>query len=398
MKKYIKHLSLLLTVALISGLFAGLSPVALAAPSDITDKFTDQNFRAEVYKILLKTAPEPIYDTDVKGLQGLWIAGKDIQNLAGVEYFVGLVFLNCSYNQLTSLPALPSGLKQLNCHYNQLTSLPALPSSLEELYCPCNQLTSLPTLPSGLKYLYCYDNQLTGIDASGSELRDFVCTNNNMNSTSDVTGFPDIWGGRRYRYYPQRDVQNPPALSGMSLWAKDEVTSLDKSNVIPNALRSDLNQPIRRDEFTALLVNVYEYEFAYYYDYSPFTDIEDSMYKPFIRTAHKIGLVDGTSPTTFSPNEFLTREQAAKLLYKMANIIAWVKLDNVTPNFTDNAKVSDWAAPYVAFCQEKDLMQGKGANRFDPLGNLTREEAMTVAERLIVKYGRRQMKDLPPIE
>ena len=48
--------------------------------------------------------------------------------------------LDCSYNQLTSLPKLPDTLIELYCFYNQLVSLPELPDTLEKLNCVHNNL------------------------------------------------------------------------------------------------------------------------------------------------------------------------------------------------------------------------------------------------------------------
>ena len=42
--------------------------------------------------------------------------------------------LNCSNNNLTSLPKLPDSLEKLDCANNQLRSLPALSDSLEIVY------------------------------------------------------------------------------------------------------------------------------------------------------------------------------------------------------------------------------------------------------------------------
>jgi Leucine Rich repeats (2 copies) len=69
-----------------------------------------------------------------------------------------LRYLNCSGNQLTSLPQLPSTLVKLYCMDNQLTSLPQLPSKLVDLCCGGNQLTSLPQLPSTLVRVWCMYN------------------------------------------------------------------------------------------------------------------------------------------------------------------------------------------------------------------------------------------------
>jgi Leucine-rich repeat (LRR) protein len=86
------------------------------------------------------------------------ISSKNIDYIPDLTRFKNLEILNCSENQLTSLPSLPQSLEILYCSENQLTSLPTLPQNLEILYCSENQLTSLPTLPTqSLLELY-YDN------------------------------------------------------------------------------------------------------------------------------------------------------------------------------------------------------------------------------------------------
>jgi len=217
-----------------------------AADIDITEAFTDANFRAAVYWKIGKFAPEPIYDTDVAGITDLEVGGRGIQSLTGLEYFTNLTDLGCSGNQLSSLSTLPSGLKVLYCSGNQLSSLPTLPSGLEVLYCGYNpleelpalpsdlkelgcaatQLTTLPSLPSGLKSLTCSDNQLTSLDLTGLPLQWLHCSYNNLTtldvtslslehldcsynhmiSTSDVKGFNGIWDGASYIFDPQNTV------------------------------------------------------------------------------------------------------------------------------------------------------------------------------------------------
>ena len=99
-----------------------------------------------------------------------------------------LLKLNCSYNQLTSLPDLPNSLLELYCANNRLTSLPNLPNSLETLDCPNNELTSLPDLSDLLEYLNCSKNQLTSFTnvQIPNSLRYLYCDNNQL------TLFPDL--------------------------------------------------------------------------------------------------------------------------------------------------------------------------------------------------------------
>ena len=69
--------------------------------------------------------------------------------------------LNCEYNQLTTLPRLPSTLINLDCHDNQLTSFYSIPGSLLGLDCYNNQLTSLPPVPNVMNYFYVENNNIS---------------------------------------------------------------------------------------------------------------------------------------------------------------------------------------------------------------------------------------------
>ena len=44
-----------------------------------------------------------------------------------------LKYLNCSWNKITKLDNLPTGLKDLNCSWNHITQLDNLPQTLEIL-------------------------------------------------------------------------------------------------------------------------------------------------------------------------------------------------------------------------------------------------------------------------
>jgi hypothetical protein len=79
------------------------------------------------------------------------------------------------FNQLTTLPSLPSSLHMILADCNQLTSLPELPFYLTYLSCSCNQLTSLPSLPYKLSNLYCSSNELKMMPELPSTLVGLAC-------------------------------------------------------------------------------------------------------------------------------------------------------------------------------------------------------------------------------
>ncbi len=106
-----------------------------------------------------------------------------------------LYFLDCGYNQITSLDVSSSEeLTYLICNRNQLTSLD-LPNSpaLYHLNCSNNQLTQLNI--SGCFNLICLDyknNPITSINVSGNtQLKKLWC-NRNLLTQIDTSECPDL--------------------------------------------------------------------------------------------------------------------------------------------------------------------------------------------------------------
>lgn len=117
---------------------------------------------------------------DVQAQQGLNISSLNISSIEGVQAFENMTQLDCSHNNLTTLPVLPNSLLGLNCSYNQLNGLSALPLMLQFLNCEFNSLSSIPALPS-LIQLLCNNNQLTTLSAPLSvSLQNLQCQNNQL--------------------------------------------------------------------------------------------------------------------------------------------------------------------------------------------------------------------------
>ncbi|MDR0304607.1 MAG: leucine-rich repeat domain-containing protein, partial [Chitinispirillales bacterium] len=167
-----------------------IAAVVAMGQVDITDKFTDPNFKAEVYKAINKTAPAPIYDTDVDTVKELTMKYKHITSFSGIEYFTGLTSLYVPRNQLTTLDVSGcTALTTLDCSDNQLTTLDVSGcTALTTLDCYCNQLTTLDVSGcTALTELDCSDNQLTTLDVSGcTALTTLSCSDNQL-TTLDVS-------------------------------------------------------------------------------------------------------------------------------------------------------------------------------------------------------------------
>ena len=78
----------------------------------------------------------------------------------------------------------------------------------------------------------------------------------------------------------------------------------------------------------------------------PFTDAASGWYRDAVAWAYKTGVVDGMSPTTFAPNNTVTREQVAVILMRYLTKVCGVER-TWTPDdlsgFADGGNVSGWA-------------------------------------------------------
>jgi hypothetical protein len=149
-----------------------------------------------------------------------------ISDLTGIRYFKNINYLDCSYNQLSTLPLLPLHLPAVVCHHNvmvsvpalspflrilicannQLTSLPALPDSMEELEFANNGVTSLPTLPDSLLLLDCSLNHITHMPVLPHHLRNLTCSSNVLDS------LPELPASLRYLHCNYDNLTFLPAL------------------------------------------------------------------------------------------------------------------------------------------------------------------------------------------
>ena len=115
-----------------------------------------------------------------------------ISDLIGIEAFTALTYLNCGYNQLTSLDVTQNtALEVLECYSNQLTSLDVSQNTaLYRLKCDDNQLTSLDVSNNtALESLDCDANQLTSLDVSqNTALKILGCTVNQLTCLNVANG------------------------------------------------------------------------------------------------------------------------------------------------------------------------------------------------------------------
>ena len=118
---------------------------------------------------------------------------------------------------------------------------------------------------------------------------------------------------------------------------------------------------------------------------TPFTDLTANWYKPAILWAYQNNVVAGTSPTTFDPDQPVTREQIAVILTQyMFHVLkmerTWTPADLST--FPDGAQVSGWAKEAMQDAVALGLINGTKAPDdkvyLDPQGSAARQQVATI--------------------
>lgn len=117
---------------------------------------------------------------------------------------------------------------------------------------------------------------------------------------------------------------------------------------------------------------------------TPFTDLTHGWYQSAVLWAYQTGVTAGTSRTTFSPDDPVTREQLAMLLMEYADRI--LKLRHTwTPanlnDFPDGGYVAGWARSAMADAVALGLISGSndnGVNYLRPQGHAAREQTATI--------------------
>ena len=116
---------------------------------------------------------------------------------------------------------------------------------------------------------------------------------------------------------------------------------------------------------------------------SPFTDVDASQwYAKAVAWAAANGVVNGTSPTTFNPNDPITREQMAAILYRYASVKGYDVTGKADlAGFTDAAQISDYAKDAMSWANQEGLIGGVSADTLQPQGSATRAQVATILMR-----------------
>lgn len=188
---------------------------------------------------------------------------------------------------------------------------------------------------------------------------------------------------------PEIEESEEYTWSKASEWAEPELKEASKQNLIPEIFdEANLTKNITRKEFAHTVVKMYEKitgQKAVPIAKNPFTDTKDKE----VLKAYNIGITNGTSDTTFSPDALITREQMATM---MTRALTKAGKDTSRPEsaklFADDSEFSEYAKDSIYYMSSIEIIKGVGENKFNAKGNASREQALAISIRCVKKLNK----------
>lgn len=151
------------------------------------------------------------------------------------------------------------------------------------------------------------------------------------------------------------------------------VSGYSERNFLPN-------NKITRAEFLKISLLNLSYT-VYPVQSAGFSDVSaDDWYFSYITFARSKGFVNGYGDGSFHPNDNVTRAEAVTMIMQMAGIIEY-DVFGFEGRFSD-VSADDWFGPAVAAAVDQGIVEGYGNGTFRPNNDLTRAEAVMIAQRV----------------
>jgi len=189
---------------------------------------------------------------------------------------------------------------------------------------------------------------------------------------------------------PQKEENKKVEWTKASNWAVEELEKANEKELIPEIFeKQDLTTNITRREFAHIAVKLWEAVSGQTMaagPKSPFSDCDD----PEVLKAYNLEITKGTSDTTFSPDELITREQMATMMTRAlskAGIDVSVDLDKAE-KFADDNEIHSWGKEAIYYMSSIGIIKGIGNNNFGVVGDASKEQSLLISVRSAEKFAK----------
>ncbi|HYE81023.1 MAG TPA: S-layer homology domain-containing protein [Clostridia bacterium] len=119
--------------------------------------------------------------------------------------------------------------------------------------------------------------------------------------------------------------------------------------------------------------------------YTPtFIDVDKNHpYYDYIEVAAKMGVMGGTSNTRFSPDEYLTKAEAAAIIVRAMGLEEASDASSTKTAFRDDGRVAAWAKKPINVAHRMGIISANSYNEIEPDRLMTRAESSAMLNKFI---------------
>lgn len=172
--------------------------------------------------------------------------------------------------------------------------------------------------------------------------------------------------------YPFTDIEHASQ--------KAAIIKLYQQGIFASATHSNPANSVKRQQFALMLQRAYTFNDPLTTKFIDITNYSEEA-QVAIRALHGIGVINGTSATTFSPNNAITRKQAALMIYRLLQQ-QFGYIDQVTNPQAVFSDVVGEELQAVAELNRLGIMTGF-EGKFNPAQKLTRNQMAKVLQQTI---------------
>ena len=164
-------------------------------------------------------------------------------------------------------------------------------------------------------------------------------------------------------------------------WAASEIHYLRNIGVINGTTETTYspNASVTREQFLKLIIEAFKLgtsnATSAFGDASP-----EAWYTPYIVSGVEKGIVNGKSDTVFGVGEPISRQDACVMIDRALSLS---KGEEASLSFKDDKDIADYAKASVAALSSYGVVNGVGANEFNPGGLCTRAQAAKIIANML---------------
>ncbi|MBQ8525435.1 MAG: S-layer homology domain-containing protein [Clostridia bacterium] len=166
-------------------------------------------------------------------------------------------------------------------------------------------------------------------------------------------------------------------------WAVEAINSLASIGVVngTSATTFEPSRSITREEFAAILYRGFGFDKVAVNGSFSDVSISDWYYEPVMQLS-SLGIINGVGDGSFGTGKTITRQDMAVMIYRAA-AAANAQFTAGGVIFADGDSIADYALAAVDALSGAQIINGVGNDMFNPMGNATRAEATVILSRIM---------------